>query len=53
MNKTDDVSATQKGRPRKAGELEITRLKQELKRIKEENEILEKATVLREGTGSQ
>lgn len=45
MKKSGDVSAARKGRPRKADESEITRLKQELKRVKEENEILKKAAV--------
>ena len=45
MKKTDDVPATKKGAPRKEEQSEITRLRQELKRVKEENEILKKAAV--------
>lgn len=45
MKQSGDVPAAKKGRHRKADESEITRLKQELKRVKEENEILKKAAV--------
>ncbi|MGB5309376.1 MAG: transposase [Arenicellales bacterium] len=44
MKKTGDVPAA-KGAPRKEEQSEITRLRQELKRVKEENEILKKAAV--------
>jgi len=45
MKKTGDVPAAKKGAPRKEEQSEITRLRQELKRVKEENEILKKAAV--------
>ena len=45
MNKTSDVASPKKGRPRKDDQSEVSRLKQELKRLKEENEILKKAAV--------
>ena len=45
MNKTGDVASPKKGRPRKEDQSEVSRLKQELKRLKEENEILKKAAV--------
>jgi len=45
MKKTGDVAAAKKGPPMKAEQSEITRLRQELKRVKEENEILKKAAV--------
>ncbi len=45
MNKTGGVASPQKGRPRKEDQSEVSRLKQELKRLKEENEILKKAAV--------
>jgi transposase len=45
MNKTGDVASPKKGRPRKDDQSEVSRLKQELKRLKEENEILKKAAV--------
>jgi len=40
-----DVSSSQKGRPRKEEQSELSKLRQELKRLKEENEILKKAAV--------
>lgn len=43
MKKTGDVPAAKKGRPKKEDQSEITKLRQELKRVKEENEILKKA----------
>jgi transposase len=43
MKKTGDAPATKNGPPRKKDRSEITRLRQDLKRIKEENEILQKA----------
>jgi len=45
MKKTGDVPAAKKGRPKKEDQTEIARLRQELKRVKEENEILKKAAV--------
>ena len=45
MAKTGDVASARKGRPKKEDQSEVTRLKQELKRLKEENEILKKAAV--------
>jgi len=43
MKKTGDVTTAKKGQAKKADQSEITRLRQELKRVKEENEILNKA----------
>jgi transposase len=37
------MPSAKKGRPKKEDQTEITRLRQELKRVKEENEILKKA----------
>ena len=45
MKKTGDVAAAKKGRPKTEDQSEITKLRQELKRVKEENEILKKAAV--------
>ena len=45
MKKTGEVPLAKKGRPKKEDQAEITRLRQELKRVKEENEILKKAAV--------
>ena len=45
MNKTGDVASAKKGRPKKEGQSELATVKQELKRVKEENEILKKAAV--------
>ena len=45
MKKTGEVPAAKKGRPKKEEQSEIIRLRQELKRVKEENEILKKAAV--------
>ena len=45
MKKTGEVPAAKKGRLRKEEQSEITQLRQELKRVKEENEILKKAAV--------
>ena len=45
MIKTGDVASAKKGRPRKEDQSEVTKLRQELKRVKEENEILKKAAV--------
>ena len=43
MKKTGEVPAAKRGRPKKEDQSEITRLRQELERVKEENEILKKA----------
>jgi transposase len=45
MKKTGEVPSAKKGRPKKEDQTEIARLRQELKRVKEENEILKKAAV--------
>ena len=45
MNKKGDVPSAKIGRPRKEDQTEVTKLRQELKRLKEENEILKKAAV--------
>ena len=45
MNKKGDVPSAKKGRPKKEDQSEIAKLRQELKRVKEENEILKKAAV--------
>ena len=45
MTKKGDVPSAKKGRPKKEDQTEFTTVKQELKRVKEENEILKKAAV--------
>jgi transposase len=40
-----DVPSSKRGRPRKEDQSELATLKQEVKRLKEENEILKKAAV--------
>ena len=45
MNKKGDVPTAKKGRPRKEDQSEVARLRQENKRLAEENEILKKAAV--------
>ena len=45
MNNKCDVPSAKKGRPKKEEQSELARLRQELKRLKEENEILKKAAV--------
>jgi len=45
MAKKGDVASSQRGRPKKEYQSELATLKQELKRLKEENEILKKAAV--------
>ncbi len=45
MAKKGEVASDKRGRPRKENQSELTTLKQELKRLKEENEILKKAAV--------
>ena len=45
MAKKGDVPSSQRGRSRKDDQSELATLKQEVKRLKEENEILKKAAV--------
>jgi len=45
MEKKGDVASAKKGRPKKEDQSELAAVKQELKRVKEENEILKKAAV--------
>lgn len=45
MQKSSSGALVNQGRPRKEDQSEITQLRQELKRVKEENEILKKAAV--------
>jgi transposase len=45
MKKTGEVPSAKKGRPKTEDQTEIARLSQELKRVKEENEILKNAAV--------
>jgi transposase len=45
MSKKGDVPSAKKGRPKKEDQSELATLRQELKRLKEENEILKKAAV--------
>ncbi len=45
MDKKGDVASARKGRPKKEDQSELAAVKQELKRVKEENEILKKAAV--------
>ena len=45
MAKRGEVPSSKRGRPRKENLSELAKLKQELKQIKEENEILKKAAV--------
>ena len=45
MVKKGEVFSAKRGRPRKEDQSELSLLKQELKRLKEENEILKKAAV--------
>lgn len=45
MSKKGDVPSAKKGRPKKADQSETARLRQENKRLQEENEILKKAAV--------
>ena len=40
-----DMASSRKGRPKKAEQSEMTTLRQEVKRLQEENEILKKAAV--------
>lgn len=43
MQKKGDVATHKRGRPRKEDQSELATLRQELKRVKEENDILKKA----------
>lgn len=45
LDKKGDVASAKKGRPKKEDQSELAKVKQELKRVKEENEILKKAAV--------
>ncbi len=45
MAKKGEVPSAKRGRPRKEEQSELVKLQQELKRVKEENEILKKAAV--------
>ena len=45
MSKKGDVASSKRGRPKKEDQSELATLRQELKRVKEENEILKKAAV--------
>jgi len=45
MTKNGDVASAKRGRPKKEDQSELATLRQELKRLKEENEILKKAAV--------
>lgn len=45
MIQKGEVSSGRKGRPKKEESSELVKIKQELKRLKEENEILKKAAV--------
>ena len=45
MAKKGDVASAKRGRPKKADQSEAARLRQENKRLQEENEILKKAAV--------
>jgi len=45
MTNKGDVPSAKKGRPKKEDQSELAKVNQELKRVKEENEILKKAAV--------
>ncbi len=45
MIKKGEVASVKRGRPKKEAQSELSKVKQELKRVKEENEILKKAAV--------
>ncbi|MCK5336009.1 MAG: transposase [Gammaproteobacteria bacterium] len=45
LKKKGDVASAKKGRPKKEDQSELSKVKQELKRVQEENEILKKAAV--------
>lgn len=45
MIQTGDIPSPKRGRPKKEDQSEVATLKQELKRLQEENEILKKAAI--------
>jgi len=45
LEKKGEVASAKKGRPKKEDQSELSKVKQELKRLQEENEILKKAAV--------
>jgi len=45
LMKKGSVPSAKRGRPKKEDQTELTKVKQELKRVKEENDILKKAAV--------
>lgn len=45
MIQKGDVPSSKRGRPKKSDESELTKMKRENQRLKEENEILKKAAV--------
>ena len=45
LEKKGEVASAKKGRPKKKDQSELSQVKQELKRLQEENEILKKAAV--------
>ena len=45
MMKKGEVPSVKRGRPKKENQTELAKVKQELKQVKEENEILKKAAV--------
>jgi transposase len=45
LNKKGEVTSSKRGRPKKEDQTEAVKLRQENKRLKEENEILKKAAV--------
>lgn len=45
MSKTGKMPTAKKGRPKKEDQSELATLRQEIKRLKEENEILKKAAI--------
>jgi len=45
MIRTGDVPSTKRGRPKKSEQSELSKMKQELERLREENEILKKAAI--------
>lgn len=45
LEKTGDVSSAKRGRPKKSDQSETAKLESEVRRLKEENEILKKAAV--------
>ncbi|UTA48501.1 transposase [Simiduia sp. 21SJ11W-1] len=45
LEKTGDVASSQRGRPKKEDQSDVTRLEAEVRKLREENEILKKAAV--------